>query len=194
MNRRRLLLLAPASLSVAGLAAAAILWIEQPEAANASIGGPFALQDGNGRTITDWDFRGKVALVYFGYTHCPDACPTALQDMADAVDKLAPADRQRVAIVFITIDPARDTPVVMKDYVSGFDAPITALSGSAAAIAKVADEYRVYYAKQPEKDGGYSMDHSSIIYIMDGNGRFVGTFSPQDTPVTMASKIRTVLA
>ncbi len=194
MNRRRLLLLAPASLSVAGLAAAGILWIEQPGAANASIGGPFALQDGNGRTITNLDFRGKVMLVYFGYTHCPDACPTALQDMADAVDKLAPADRQRVAIVFVTIDPARDTPAVMKDYVSGFDAPITALSGSAAAIAKVADEYRVFYAKQPEKDGEYSMDHSSIIYIMDGNGRFVGTFSPQDTPVTMASKIRTVLA
>jgi len=194
LNRRRLLLLAPASLSVAGLAAAGILWIEQPGAANASIGGPFALQDGNGRTITNLDFRGKVMLVYFGYTHCPDACPTALQDMADAVDKLAPADRQRVAIVFVTIDPARDTPAVMKDYVSGFDAPITALSGSAAAIAKVADEYRVFYAKQPEKDGEYSMDHSSIIYIMDGNGRFVGTFSPQDTPVTMASKIRTVLA
>ncbi len=194
MTRRRLLLLAPVSLAIAGLAAGGIIWVERPRAANLRIGGPFALQDGNGRTLTEAAFRGKVMLVYFGYTHCPDACPTALQDMADAVGKLPVTERANVAVVFITVDPARDTPAVMKDYVSAFDVPITVLSGSAAATAQVADEYRVYYAKHPEKGGGYSMDHSSFIYIMNRTGHFVGTFSPEDTPVTMASKLQRVLA
>src|SRR5947199_1391634 len=117
LKRRRALLLAPAGVLLAGLAGAAWLGTRGPAAV--SVGGPFELTDGNGRVVTDRDFRGKWTLVYFGYTHCPDACPTALQDMANAVDLLGPK-RRDVAIVFITVDPERDTPAVMKEYVSAF--------------------------------------------------------------------------
>ena len=118
-------------------------------------------------------------LVYFGYTHCPDACPTALQDMANALDLLG-AQKKDVAVVFVTIDPERDTPGVMKDYVAAFEAPIAALTGTAEQVAAAARAYRVYYRKHPEKDGGYSMDHSSIIYVMDKQGAFRGQLHPRD--------------
>ena len=130
--------------------------------------------------MTDATFLGKWTLVYFGYTHCPDACPTALQDMANALDLLDPAQRKAIAIVFITVDPERDTPAVMQDYVSNFNAPITALSGSAEQIAAVAKAYRVYYAKHPTTDG-YEMDHSSVIYVMNPDGDFVTNFT-HETP------------
>ena len=154
------------------------------------IGGPFTLVDGDGKTITDADFAGKWMLVYFGYTHCPDACPTALQDMANAVDMLDPAQRDKVALVFITVDPARDTPAVMKDYVSNFAAPITALSGSAEQIAKAARAYRVYYAKHEDEGGSYAMDHSSVIYVMNPRGDFVANFTQDTPPGQIAAKLK----
>ena len=155
------------------------------------IGGPFALLDGDGRTVTDAQFRGKWMLVYFGYTHCPDACPTALQDMANALDLLG--DRKRdVALLFITVDPERDTPAVMKDYVASFEAPISALSGSTEGIAAATRAYRVYYAKHPTKDG-YDMDHSSIIYLMDKQGRFAANFTHETAPEQIAAKLRTLM-
>jgi protein SCO1 len=155
-----------------------------------SIGGPFSLQDGDGHTVTDQNFRGRWMLVYFGYTHCPDACPTALNDMANALDLLNPAQRAKVAAVFITVDPDRDTPAVMKEYVSAFDAPITALSGSADAIAQAEREYRVYAAKHPTDGNDYEMDHSSIIYVMDPQGRFVANFSHENNPQEIAAKLQ----
>lgn len=153
-----------------------------------AIGGPFQLVDGDGKTVTDRDFRGKWMLVYFGYTHCPDACPTALQDMANALDAVG-AKRRDISVLFITIDPERDTPAVMKDYVSAFEAPITVLSGSAEAVAAAARAYRVYYAKHPTQDG-YDMDHTSIIYVMDPRGRFVTNFTQETSPTEMAAKLR----
>ena len=191
-TRRRAVLLAPAAILGVGLLGTGAWFALRPEPAIA-IGGPFALQDGRGRTVTDRDFRGKVMLVYFGYTHCPDACPTALSDMANAVDMLPPAKRQDVAIVFITIDPARDTPAVVQDYVSAFQAPITALSGSADAIAAAARAYRVYYQKHEKADGGYDMDHSSIVYVMDQKGRFVANFTHASGPDKIVDKLRTLV-
>lgn len=192
ISRRQALMLAPAGLLGAGLAGVGVYASMRGEEGVVPIGGPFALQDGGGRTVTDADFRGRWMLVYFGYTHCPDACPTALQDMANALDQLGPA-KAKVAIVFITIDPERDTPTVMKDYVASFEAPITALSGSPEAVAKAAREYRVYYARHATKDGGYDMDHSSIIYLMDPRGRFAGNFTHETPPDLIAAKLKALV-
>jgi protein SCO1/2 len=158
-----------------------------------AIGGPFRLVDQNGKTVTDADLKGKWSLVYFGYTHCPDACPTALNDIAIALDQLGPK-REAVRSVFITVDPERDTPEVLKDYVTSFDAAILALSGSPEEIARAAKAYRVYYAKHPEPGGDYSMDHSSVIYVMDPEGRFTASFTHQSTPEEIAERLKKLLA
>jgi protein SCO1/2 len=157
-----------------------------------AIGGPFKLVDQNGRTVTNTDLEGKWLLVYFGYTHCPDACPTALNNIALALDDLG-AEKNQVRPVFITIDPARDTSQALKDYVAAFGAPILALTGNDAAIAQAAAEYRVYYAKHPEAGGDYSMDHTSIIYVMDPKGRFTASFTGEDPPEQIAARLKKLL-
>src|SRR5947209_17426305 len=139
-----------------------------------AIGGPFRLIDQNGKAVSDADLKGKWQLVFFGYTHCPDACPTALNEMALALEQLG-EKRGEIEIVFITVDPDRDTPEVMKSYVQSFDAPIIALTGSPEAVAQAAKAYRVYYAKHPRGDGDYDMDHSAVIYVMNPEGRFTAT-------------------
>jgi protein SCO1 len=154
-----------------------------------AIGGPFQLTDQNGKTVTDADLKGKWSLVYFGYTHCPDACPTALNDISIAVADLGPK-RDAVRPVFITVDPERDTPEALKAYVTSFDAPILALTGTPEQIAKAAKGYRVYYAKHPEADGDYSMDHSSVIYVMDPQGRFTASFTHESAPEQIAERLK----
>ena len=158
-----------------------------------AIGGPFRLVDQNGKTVTDADLKGKWSLIYFGYTHCPDACPTALNDIAVALDELGPK-RAAVRPVFITVDPERDTPEVLKAYVTAFDAPILALTGTPEEIAQAAKGYRVYYAKHPEAGGDYSMDHSSVIYVMDPQGRFTASFTQQNPPEEIAERLKKLLA
>jgi protein SCO1 len=157
-----------------------------------AIGGPFHLVDQNGKTITDGDLRGKWLLVYFGYTHCPDACPTALNDISIAFDELGPK-RAAVRPVFITVDPERDTPDTLKSYVASFDAPILALTGTPEEVARAAKGYRVYYAKHPEPGGDYSMDHSSVIYVMDPEGRFTASFTQENTPEQIAERLKKLL-
>jgi len=157
-----------------------------------AIGGPFSLVDQNGKTVTDAELKGKWSLVYFGYTHCPDACPTALNDIAIALDELGP-QRSEVRPVFITVDPERDTAEVLKSYVTAFDAPIMALTGTPEEIAQAAKGYRVYYAKHPEAGGDYSMDHSSVIYVMDPEGRFTASFTQQNTPEEIAERLKKLL-
>ena len=179
-----------ALVAAAGLLAAPRLFASHTGPVATRIGGPFQLTDGDGRTVTDANFRGKWMLVYFGYTHCPDACPTALQDIASAFDRLGPDERKRVQAVFITIDPARDTPAVMKDYVSAFGPAIVPLSGAPEAIAQAEKEYLVYAAKHPTGDGDYEMDHSSIIYVMDPEGRFVTNFTHETSPEQMADRLK----
>src|SRR5260370_6779781 len=146
-----------------------------------AIGGPFRLTDQNGETVTDADLKGKWSLVYFGYTHCPDACPTALNDISIALEDLG-TKRDAVRPVFITVDPERDTPDALKAYVTSFDAPILALTGTAEAVAQAAKSYRVYYAKHPLPDGRYEMDYSTLIYVMNPDGRFVASRTHENTP------------
>jgi len=193
MDRRKLLMLAPAGVLGVGLLGAGSWLALHREEAGVPIGGPFRLQAADGREVTDADFRGRWMLVYFGYTHCPDACPTALQDMANALDTLGPEAKKKVAVLFITVDPERDTPAVMRDYVTAFDAPITGLSGTSEETAAVAKAYKVYYAKHPKAGGDYDMDHSSVIYVMDPRGRFVANFTHETAPDAIAAKLRTLM-
>ena len=148
-------------------------------AGSAAIGGPFALTDQDGHTRTDRDFRGKWALVYFGYTFCPDVCPTTLQDMAIALRRLGPKARQVVPL-FITLDPARDHPAVLKKYLAAFGPEFQGLTGTPQQITSVAHAYRVYFAKRPLPAGGYSVDHASTIYLMNPEGQFVSTIDDQE--------------
>jgi protein SCO1/2 len=158
-----------------------------------AIGGPFHLVDQNGKPFGDADLKGKWHLVFFGYTHCPDTCPTTLNELSLALGRLG-KEREAVGIVFITVDPERDTPEMLKAYVDSFDAPITALTGTADEVAQAAKDYRVYYAKHPRGDGGYDMDHSAVIYVMDPEGRFTATFTPDSTPEAIAERLQKLLS
>jgi protein SCO1 len=157
-----------------------------------AIGGPFTLEASDGSTVTDKTYRDKWQLVYFGYTFCPDACPTALNEIAGTLEKLGPL-ADKVQPLFITVDPERDTPQVLSDYVKAFDPRIRGLTGTPDEIAAAAREYRVYYAKVADKDapGGYLMDHSSVIYVMrPGDGRFVASFTGDMTADQMAARLK----
>jgi protein SCO1/2 len=158
----------------------------------AAIGGPFKLTDQNGRTVSDQDLKGRPFLVFFGFTHCPDVCPTTLFDVSELMRSLGP-DADRARALFITVDPERDTPAVMKDYLSSFDPHLAGLTGDAAAIAAVAKAYRVYYKKVPLDQGGYTMDHTAIVYLMDKDGRFVAPFSLKRTTEAAAADLRRYL-
>ena len=142
----------------------------------AAVGGPFKLIDQNGKAVSDQDLKGRPFLVFFGFTHCPDVCPTTLFDVSEMLRALGP-DADRTRALFITVDPERDTPAVMKDYLSSFDPHLSGLTGDSAAIATVAKAYRVYYKKVPLDGGEYTMDHTAIVYLMDKEGRFVSPFS-----------------
>jgi protein SCO1/2 len=139
--------------------------------------------------VTDRDFQGKWLIVYFGYTHCPDACPTALSELAAMMDKLGPVG-ERVRPLFITVDPERDTQAVLKDYVSAFASSIVGLTGTLEQTSAVAKSYRVYATKGPvDENGGYEMAHSSVLYVMDPAGRFVRTLGLEMTPEQMAASM-----
>jgi protein SCO1 len=164
----------------------------KPLQAASGIGGPFALVDGDGKPVTENTYAGQPMLVFFGYTHCPDVCPTTLDAISQTFRRIDPA--KPVHALFITLDPDRDTPAVMKDYVSSFDPRIVGLTGSQAAIDKVAHEYRVYAKKVPTGDGSYSVDHTGVVYLMDGKGDFVESFNPDlDDPAKAAKTLSTYL-
>lgn len=160
----------------------------------ASIGGPFTLTDQNGVERSDRDFRGKLMLVYFGYTYCPDVCPTELTVMATALDQLG-ADAAQVVPIFISFDPERDTPKVLKEYVPQFSDKMIGLTGSERDIAAVTKAYRVYYAKSPGSAGApYLMDHTSLVYLMGRDGRFLTHFTPNGKAEDMVAAMRAALA
>lgn len=152
------------------------------------IGGPFALTDQNGARRTDRDFHGRYVLLYFGYSYCPDVCPTTLGVMADALAKLGPR-AQRIAPVFVTIDPERDTPSALKKYLAAFGPDFVGLTGSLADITKVAHEYRVYFAKHKLEGGGYAVDHSSVIYLLGPDGKLVKFYDEATTPDQLAKDL-----
>ncbi|MGE5504775.1 MAG: SCO family protein [Actinomycetota bacterium] len=156
-----------------------------------AIGGPFTLAGPDGKTVTDADFAGRYRLMFFGYTFCPDVCPTALSTVAAALDKLSPEQRERLVPIFVTVDPARDTPKVMKDYVAAFHPAIVGLTGTEQQIADVARSFKVYYAKvKGGKEGEYSMDHSAILYLMGPDGKFVAHFPHGTTADDLAAGLK----
>jgi len=161
-------------------------------AASSAIGGSFRLTDQDGKTITDQDLKGRPFLVFFGFTHCPEVCPTALFDISEILGKLGP-DAQKVNALFITVDPERDTPEKLKEYLSSFNPRLIGVGGDAEALAAVAKAYRVYYKKIPLKDGDYTMDHTAIVYLMDKNGQFVAPFSLKRRPEDAAADLRRYL-
>ncbi len=165
-----------------------LMWGREP------VGGPFALIDHTGKPRTDADFRGKLLLVYFGFTYCPDICPADLQSIGLALDKLGPT-AETVQPLFITVDPERDTPGHLADYVTMFHPRLTGLTGDAASIRKTADAYKVYYAKVPnEKGDDYTVDHTAFIYLMDRDGKYLGFFPPGTAPERIAETIGQHLA
>lgn len=155
----------------------------------AAVGGAFALTDQDGEPKTDKDFHGRYLLVYFGFTHCPDVCPTTLTVMSEALAKLGPK-AGRIAPVFITVDPGRDTPETLKNYLKAFDPRFTGLTGSTQDIAKVERAFRVYAARQDLAGGEYAMIHSNTIYLMGPNGEFIAYFDEAMGPEELAQELR----
>jgi protein SCO1/2 len=182
--RRSLLTVIVAGFFVGALTGAAILILNAPRgprvetSGKALIGGPFTLVDQTGKTVTDQDFRGKYMLVFFGFTHCPDICPAELQVMAASLDALGPKTSE-VVPVFITLDPERDTPQVVGDYVKNFGPNFVGLTGAPEQVAAAAKVYKVVYSKFQEDDSSkdYSIDHSALLYLMDRNGEYVTHFA-----------------
>jgi protein SCO1/2 len=182
-----------ATLAAVAVIALAALWFTQGgRISNRSlVGGPFALQDGEGKTVSDQTLRGAPFLVYFGYTHCPDVCPTELARISDVLAKMGD---KSIPVLFITVDPERDTPKIMADYVSSFNSHIIGLSGSPQAIGAAEKAYRVFARKGPlQSDGSYSMDHSSIVYLMDKGGAFVEALNLDRPPEDVAKELRQFL-
>jgi len=158
----------------------------------AAIGGPFQLTDQHGKAVTDKSLKGKPTLIFFGYTHCPDVCPTSLFEISEVLRAMG-RDADKVNAIFISVDPERDTPAAMKDYLSSFDPHLEGLSGDPAETAKVITSYRVYAKKVPTKDGDYTMDHTALIYLMDRDGRFVSPFNLKRTPEEAAVELKRYL-
>jgi len=161
-----------------------LMWNREP------VGGPFELIDHSGHARTERDFRGQLMLIYFGFTYCPDVCPTDLQAIGLAMDRLG-ADSAKVQPLFVTVDPERDTPTHLADYVKLFHPRLIGLTGSAEAIRKAADAYKVYYARVDlNKDAGYTVDHTAFIYLMDRDGNYLGFFPPGTSADRMVEIIR----
>ncbi len=194
-DRKVTIVLATVFMAIAVAAIVAVYVWREDGGGIARIGGPFVLVDHTGAERTEADLKGRHALIYFGYSFCPDVCPTALADMLIALDELGP-DAERVQPVFITIDPDRDTPAVLRDYIPNFHPRLIGLSGTAAQVGKAARAYRVYYAKvdDPEAGENYLMDHSSVIYLMDPDGRYLTHFSHGTGPETMAKRLRELVS
>jgi len=158
----------------------------------AAVGGPFHLEDQNGKPVSDQDMKGHPFLVFFGFTHCPDICPTTLFDMSQLLRQLGP-DADRTGALFITVDPERDTPAVIKDYLSNFDPHLRGLTGDQAAVNAAIKAYRVYAKKVPLQGGDYTMDHTAVVYLMDKDGHFVAPFNMKRTTEAEATDLRRYL-
>jgi protein SCO1 len=160
--------------------------------APAAIGGPFQLTDQTGQTVTEKSMQGRPSLIFFGFTHCPDVCPTTLFEISQVLKAMG-KDAEGVNAYYISVDPERDTQAAMKEYLSSFDPRLKGLTGNAEEIAKVLSEYRVYAKKVPLKDGDYTMDHTALVYLMDRDGKFVSPFNINRKPEDAASDLKRYL-
>jgi protein SCO1/2 len=190
-------LLIPIVVFLVGLAVllTTALFILQPQqqqnAGRVPIGGPFQLTSHEGKPFTDADLKGKPFVVFFGFTHCPEVCPTTLYDLTQDLEALG-SDSGKLQVAFITVDPAQDTPELMKTYLASFDPRIVGLTGTDEQIAAVAKAYKIYYRKVPT-DSGYTMDHSATIFLMDSKGDFYGTSNFQETQEIRRSKLKQLI-
>ena len=160
--------------------------------APAGIGGPFQLVDQAGQAVSEQSLKGKPTLMLFGFTHCPDVCPTSLFEISEVLRAMG-KDVDKVNAYFVSVDPERDTQAAMKDYLSSFDPHLKGLTGDPESVAKVLSAYRVYAKKVPLKDGDYTMDHTALIYLMDRNGHFVAPFNLKRTPEEAAKDLQRYL-
>lgn len=167
---------------------------EKPPLQGARIGGPFALVDGDGRRVTDASFAGRWRVMYFGYTYCPDVCPSDMAHLGAALkllDRDDPKLARSIAPVFVSVDPARDTPAVLKQFTAAFDPRLIGLTGSEDAIDRVAKEYGVFHQKgDPAPGGGYMVNHSVVAYLMDPAGRPIALLPIEGTPAAIEAEIR----
>jgi protein SCO1 len=163
-----------------------------PATLQSAVGGSFRLTDHDGKPITDLDLKGKPFLVFFGFTHCPDICPTTLFEVSEVIRALG-SEGEGVRALFVTVDPERDTPAKLKDYLSSFDSRVIGVTGDEASIKAMERTYRVYSKKVPLDGGGYNMDHTAIVYLMDKEGRFVAPFSLKRKPAEAAAELRRYL-
>jgi protein SCO1/2 len=173
----------------------AVLWLTgglRGVTAPAAIGGPFQLSDQTGQVVTERNLKGHPTLIFFGFTHCPDVCPTSLFEISEVLRAMG-KDADRVNAWFVSVDPERDTPAAMKDYLSSFDPHLRGLTGDPDAVAKVISAYRVYAKKVPLKDGDYTMDHTALIYLMDRDGNFVAPFNLKRKPEEAAADLKRFL-
>jgi protein SCO1/2 len=160
--------------------------------APAAIGGPFQLTDQTGQTVTDKSLKGKPTLIFFGFTHCPDVCPTSLFEISEVLKAMG-KDADRVNAYFVSVDPERDTQASMKDYLSSFDPHLRGATGDRPSIDAVEKAYRVYAKKVPTNNGDYNMDHTALVYLMDKQGRFVAPFNLKRRPEEAAADLKRYL-
>ena len=198
---RMLLVIAAFSAGLASVLAIVLFFVSRgpaPLVATASaVGGPFSLIDHNGKPLTNEDMKGHPFLVFFGFTHCPDVCPTTLFEVSEVLKQLGP-DAGGARALFVTVDPERDTPAIMKDYLSSFDPNLVGATGSREAIDRTLKAYRVYSKKVPTEKvptegGDYTMDHTALVYLMDKQGRFVAPFNLKRRPEEAAADLRRYL-
>ena len=176
--RRTLLPLLAFAVGLVGLCVAAfvVLAPKTQEAGTSSVGGPFSLTTQDGQRVTERDYAGRTHLVFFGFTHCPDVCPTTLQQIGDVLQALGPKGKDTKAL-FIAVDPERDTPEALKTYLASFDPRIVGLTGSPEEVTAAVKAYRAYVRKVPTKGDDYTMEHTALVYIMDGRNRFVNALN-----------------
>ncbi len=159
----------------------------------AAIGGAFTMVDHTGKPVSDRDFVGKPSVYFFGFTHCPDVCPTSLYDISTLMEDLGP-EADKLNVSFVTVDPERDTAQVMSDYISPFDSRIVGLTGTPEQVSDMTKAFRVFSRKVNLEDGGYTMDHTATIYLMDAEGTFAGTIAYGEDTETALGKLRNLIA
>jgi protein SCO1/2 len=197
MQRIRLVLWAMVAAGLVAAGALTVAAIKQPKSAAfvsaGPFGGEFQLVDQNGAPVTEAILRGRPTALFFGFTHCPDVCPTTLFEMANWIETLG-EKADEMGFVFVTVDPERDTPEIMRDYVGAFSERIIGVTGDPGAVAAMLKEFHIYARKTPLDGGGYTMDHTATVFLLDAEGRLEGTISRQETKETAVAKIERLVA